>query len=382
MAAKICRDRGALPRDVYAKHLDELKEMMKKGVPPAPTSHFGGTFGDFEGYHFKELGFLPLHPDAKPLAPDVVSRITALDHAYRHEPKQLADIRLRRRRFVLADESRAQLHYWDSADSNACFAVKVQKPVWDLKRVGPRRFRIVCYGGFMVVDLDARKVVDRFVDPKLFPGDAATAVCDLGDGGFVVSANPKSGPDCGKAILVHEFAADRSLRRTVRFEGFFNARSMELDTAGNILLTHENGFLRGRLPETGDRGIVVRNYPQPSGRNLFSATPARRGGYWAGTGYGADLVRFAEDGTVLSAWRALQRAGLRNFFYGQAEERPDGRVYVCNWTGHGANDSERGWQVIEFDPEGHSVWHLYDPVRFGSVSGIVVLEDGDGEGSK
>ena len=53
---------------------------------------------------------------------------------------------------------------------------------------------------------------------------------------------------------------------------------------------------------------------------------------------------------------------------------PDGHVYIANWTGHGAQDSNRGWQVIEFDEKGKVVWTLHDPATFGSVSGVVVLE--------
>ena len=375
MAAKICKARGALPRDVYTSHFAELKAMMKKGVPLGPLSHLGGTTGDYEGFHFKEIGHFPLYPNPKKLSGDEIARITALDHAYRHEPKQLADIRLAHRRFVLADESRAKLHYWDSADSNACFAVDVAKPVWDLKPLGDDRYRIVCHGGFMVVDMRQRKVVDRFIDRKTFPDNAATAVCDLPDGGFLVSVNPQSGPDVGKTVLIREYAKDRTLRRTVRFDGFFYARSMLRTDDGEILLAHEKGFLRGRLPETGETGVVIRNYPQPSGRNLFSVVPDRAGkGYWAGTGYGAELVRYAADGQVMSVWKAKQRAGLANVFYGQTEELANGHVYLCNWTGHGRDDSFKGWQVVEFDEEGNSIWHLYDPERFGSVSGIVVLK--------
>ena len=32
MAASICRNHSALPRDVYQKYLSELKELMKKGA--------------------------------------------------------------------------------------------------------------------------------------------------------------------------------------------------------------------------------------------------------------------------------------------------------------------------------------------------------------
>ena len=371
MAAKICKEHGAFPRDVYARHLDELKEMMKKGVPLGPISHMGGTAGDYEGFHFKEIGHFPIHPKPKTLNGDEIARISALDTVFRHEPKQLADIRLARRRFILADESRARLHYWDSGDSNACFFVDVAKPVWDLKPLGNDRYRIVCHGGFMVVDMKARKVVDRLIDRNLFPDGTATAMCDLPDGGALVSC--RIGKD--RAIQIKELAPDRTLRRTVCFDGYHNPRSMMRLANGDILLAHEKGFLLGRIPSGGTAGEVVRNYPQPSGRNLFSVIPDRAGtGYWAGTGYGAELVHYALNGDILAIWKAKQRAGLVNFFYGQSEEMANGHVYQCNWTGHGENDGEKGWQVVEFDADGNSIWHLHDPERFGSVSGIVVLD--------
>lgn len=372
MAASICKRHGCEPRDVYASHLNEFKEMMTKGVPPPSLSHTGGTKGDYEGFHFKEIGHFPIYPKPKKLSGDEIARISALDINFRHEPKQLAEIRLAHRRFVLADESRARLHYWDSADSNACFSVEVAKPVWDLKPVGDERYRIVCHGGFMVVDLKERKVVDKFIDKTIFPDGVATAVCDLPDGGFLVSCRT-FGKE--KAILIKELTPERKLKRVVRFDGYWNARSMVRLENGDVLLAHEKGFLLARLPSEGTHGEVLRNYPQPSGRNLFSVMPDRAGtGYWAGTGYGAELVHYAQSGDILSVWKAKQRAGLVNYFYGQAEEMANGHVYQCNWTGHGGNDSEKGWQVVEFDAEGNSIWHLYDPDRFGSVSGIVVLD--------
>ena len=33
MAARICKDENALPRDVYEHHLDKLKALMRKGIP-------------------------------------------------------------------------------------------------------------------------------------------------------------------------------------------------------------------------------------------------------------------------------------------------------------------------------------------------------------
>ena len=85
-------------------------------------------------------------------------------------------------------------------------------------------------------------------------------------------------------------------------------------------------------------------------------------------------MRFGADGKAVSSWFVPEKDGKKSLFYAQPKEMPDGRVYMAHGTGHGAKDSKRGWQVVEFDGEGNVVWHLYDPERFGSISGIDVLE--------
>ncbi len=277
------------------------------------------------------------------------------------------------RRFVLADESRPRLHYWDSADSNACFFIEGERPMWDLKRVGDMRYRAVCKKGFKVFDIRERKVVDEFRHPSL---DEVTAVCDMKDGGFVASVNPQSGPDKGKVVLLRRFSSGRELVATYRCGGFFYARSLQWDRDGEtLLLSWEKGFARIRLPKDGDVCEVVGDFRQPKGRNLFDVVPALSGdGYIAGCGYRGGLVKFDGDGKAESVWFVPERDGCVGFFYAQTHEMPDGHVYMAHWTGHGAEDSKKGWQVVEFDREGNVVWHLYDPVRFGSISGIDVLD--------
>lgn len=61
MAAKICVDKNAYPRDVYVSYLDSLKQMMEKGVPIPKSYHAYGT-AKSESYHFKELGHIRLFP--------------------------------------------------------------------------------------------------------------------------------------------------------------------------------------------------------------------------------------------------------------------------------------------------------------------------------
>ena len=231
-------------------------------------------------------------------------------------------------------------------------------------------YRVVGDNGFKIVDLSLRCVTETFRHPAL---KGVTAVCDLPDGGFVFSVNPQDA-EKGKAIHFYEFGADRRLRRVLRMTGFFNSRSMAPGRRGEWLVAHEKGFARIRLPAEGDAVEIVKNYPQPAGRNLFAVIPAAAGGYLAGCGYGGGLVRFDEAGEAVSQWFVPTDTGKESRFYAQVEERADGNVYLAHWTGHGERDSYKGWQAVEFDRDGKVLWHLDSPDRFGSISGIVVLE--------
>lgn len=282
-------------------------------------------------------------------------------------------------RLVLSDESRGLIHYYDVADPSKSFSVPAEKTTWDLQSVGERapgkigRYRYVCRSGFKVVDMDERRDVDEFRHPSLA---GISAVSELPDGGFIVCVNPrlKKGE---RAIYVRKFSKDRKLLATYAFRGIFNARTMTLLPGGDILLAHETGFTRGRLPkENRDQdGIAVKYVKMPRSRNMYHAITSLDGkGYWTGAGYAAEAVRFDLDGKPQKAWAIPPADGKKGYFFAKVQEFENGHVLVANWTGHGRDDSKRGWQLIEFDENGKVAWTLYDPQRFGSIHGFVVLE--------
>ena len=373
MAAKICTDEKCLPRDVYRTHLATLKEMMKKGVPDNPTFHPGGNWIE-EAFDFNRRGWRNLYPhgEERDLTPTEIEQVNSQGFVFRNGHRSIHAVR---RKLVLADESRGFVHFYDSSYPRKGFKVAVKKPVWDLKPLGGERYRTVCHGGYQVTDLKERKVVEEFKYPG-FKDWMATAVCDLKDGGFVFSVNPQ-GAESGKAIHFYEFGVDKKLKRILKLPGYFNARSMTPGRGdGEWLIAHEKGFARIRLPATGDAVEIVKNYPQPAGRNLFAVVPSRAGdGYLAGCGYGGGLVRFDGAGEAVSQWFVPTDTGKESRFYGQVEERADGNVYLAHWTGHGERDSFKGVQVVEFDPSGKVIWTLDSPDRYGSISGVVVLEE-------
>ncbi len=60
LAASICKKYDCTPREVYSKYLDEFIELLKQGVD-MPAA-FECSVGSEEQYHFKDIGWLHLHP--------------------------------------------------------------------------------------------------------------------------------------------------------------------------------------------------------------------------------------------------------------------------------------------------------------------------------
>ncbi|HEX2951204.1 MAG TPA: FAD-dependent oxidoreductase [Armatimonadota bacterium] len=91
MAASLCKQENAYPRDIYEKHFAKLKAMMEKGVP-TPTYHAYGC-DESESYHFKEVGFISVYPPVS--NPELLGdqalreRIEALHVQHKHEQPAL-----------------------------------------------------------------------------------------------------------------------------------------------------------------------------------------------------------------------------------------------------------------------------------------------------
>ena len=97
MAAAVCRKNACMPRDVYEKHLGELKKMMEKGAPRLGFYHSGGCVGENEFYHFKsdDKHERPqVYPNPSQLTPEQERKIRTLGIQHRHEHPQLKQARL------------------------------------------------------------------------------------------------------------------------------------------------------------------------------------------------------------------------------------------------------------------------------------------------
>jgi len=267
---------------------------------------------------------------------------------------------------VLGDESRGFIHYRDEFNPENDFSLQSPRPVWDLKWHADGQVRAVAGKGFTVTDIQKRAVVDRFEDNRL---GGVSSVEFLPDGGFLAGTNQKENGT--NAIVVYAFAKDRSFVSRTAFPQVSNLRQMTRLANGELLLAYEKGMARVTL---ADGGKVLQLVAQPKGRNSYKAIVRKAGGYWLSAGYAQELYALSEAGVVEKTFSVKMPDGLHSHFFGGVTEQANGNLMVANWTGHGADDSKKGWQAIEFAPDGSVVWHLWDPAKYGSISGVLPVK--------
>ena len=71
IASSVCKKHDCTPREVYTKHLEELKALLEEGVY-IPDCFGCGTYSD-ESYHFKDIGWWWLHTK-KAQSPDEIEK--------------------------------------------------------------------------------------------------------------------------------------------------------------------------------------------------------------------------------------------------------------------------------------------------------------------
>ena len=90
MAAKVCMEQNALPRDVYTTHLEKLKEKMRAGIP-TPEQFACPSVGRWESYHFKDLGYFHYDENRQcynlPEETRAAIRILNREHLFEHTGK-------------------------------------------------------------------------------------------------------------------------------------------------------------------------------------------------------------------------------------------------------------------------------------------------------
>jgi hypothetical protein len=268
----------------------------------------------------------------------------------------------------LVDESRHQLHFIDETDPAKSWAIPLDRASRDIQLVGAGRAMISNGSGYTLYDLATRKAEKEMRKPELAGTMSARR---RPDGTTWIGANQKG-------IAVFELDAGDRLIRTMRFPELTNLRLMRRTPEGTILLAENKGLTEVTFDAGAPAGgRIVRRIALPRGHNTYMGLKTAAGTYLVSGGYANALFELRADGTPVRTYEAAPSQGLITKFYAGFQLLRNGHLVVSHWTGHGANDSAKGWQAIEFEPGGNRVWTWHQPATAGTAHGILVIDDLD-----
>lgn len=273
-------------------------------------------------------------------------------------------------KMLLMDESRSRVHYVDLDDASKNWEIVFPKRYRDVQLIGNRRLLVSSDSGFCEYDWDTRKQVAEFRDASLAGSES---VRRLPDGRTIVGCN-KRNADKTTAIVFHELDKANKPLRTATFAGLNTLRLFRLSSRGTLLFgANKTLIIEGNLD-----GKILRKIEIKDGGHFYEVLEKADGHRLAAGGYGGFIVELDADGKELKRWGGKPGpAGLGFLFFGAMHPLKDGRIVVANWTGHGAQDSEKGHQVLMFAPDGKLLWSWHDPKLAGTIHRVTVLDDLD-----
>ena len=276
-----------------------------------------------------------------------------------------------RHTLLLNDESRFQLLCVDEVQPENNWVIKASVNtggnycVRDLQLVGNHRIltAMTFTGGFCEYDLTTRQLVRSVVNKPRYR-NSMTAV-RMPDGRTVLGCDQEH---------VRLFVLDNEGRETsaLDFPQFKTIRLMRRTVRDTFLF----GTNTDHVVEVDLKGNVFRDVHVPGAQHVYQVTELANGHWLCATGYGGFLAEIDLEGKIVKTYGGNPAPeGLLYYFMSQFQVLKNGHIVVATWTGHGANDSDKGQQLVEFDPNGNVVWTWHDPKLAGSIHGVIVLDD-------
>lgn len=268
-------------------------------------------------------------------------------------------------RFLAADESRGQLLYVDQFDPSQNWTLKTPEKHRDLQLIGGGKLLTNTDSGYREYDLKTRQGVKEVKQDFL---SGSTSVQRLADGRTIVGCNQSN------AITFRELDASDKQLRTCTFPQLNSLRLFRLSPRGTLLFGAMEGNA-SKVIEADLQGTILRNLTLPDARHNYQVLELPNKNLVVADGYGAAIEELDPTGKpVRKLGGKPGPPGLLMYFFAGMQVLKTGNIVISNWTGHGAKDSDKAPQLLEFDKDGKLVWQWHDPQRAGTIHGVIVLD--------
>ena len=267
-----------------------------------------------------------------------------------------------RHRFLAVDESRGQLLYVDESDASKEWTLKLSVKHRDLQLVGGNRVLLSTPDGYREYDLADRRLVKEV---KGYAGGMSAR--RLRDGRTILACN-------AQGVTFYEFDRGDQRLRQANFPGV-STRVVRLTPQGTLLFGSGNQVYEGDLT-----GKLLHRFSLPEGAWAYQSLRLPDGHLLVAGGYHTQMYELDADGKVvrtIGGKPAGEAKTLGLHLFAGFQILSNGDLVVANWTGHGAQDSGKGVQIVQYNPAGQLVWKWHDPARAGSINGVIILDDLD-----
>ena len=267
-----------------------------------------------------------------------------------------------RHRFLAVDESRGQLVYVDQTDASKNWTLELPVKHRDLQLVGANRVLLSTPDGYREYDLADRQLVKEV---KGHPGGMSAR--RMRDGRTILACN-------ARGVTVYEFDARDQVLRQANFQ-VASTRVVRLTPRGTLLFGSGNQVFEGDLA-----GKLLHTFSLPEGAWAYQSLQLPSGHWLVAGGYHTQMYELDAEGKVVrtvGGQPAEEAKSLGLHLFAGFQVLKNGDIVVANWTGHGAQDSSKGVQIVQYNSTGQLVWKWHDPVRAGSINGVIVFDDLD-----
>jgi hypothetical protein len=265
-------------------------------------------------------------------------------------------------RFLAVDESRGQLLYVDQSDASKGWTLKLSVKHRDLQLVGGNRVLLSTPDGYREYDLADRRLVKEV---KGYAGGMSAR--RLRDGRTILACNTQG-------LTFYEFDPGDQLLRQANFPGV-STRVVRLTPQGTLLFGSGNQVYEGDLT-----GKLLHRFSLPEGAWAYQSLRLPDGHLLVAGGYHTQMYELDADGKVvrtIGGQGAEDAKTLGLHLFAGFQILNNGDLVVCNWTGHAAQDSSKGVQILQVNSAGQLIWKWHDPARAGSINGVIIMDDLD-----
>jgi hypothetical protein len=276
-------------------------------------------------------------------------------------------------RFLAIDESRNQMLYVDQFDPAKDWTFKFTPPmraeVRDIQLIGQNRLLLSMPYGYAEFDLATQKILKEV---KGFSG--VTSAQRQASGATILGGYSAKDKTTTIYVLDAEGKVQRKATLPSPKEGD-EACFVRMSPQGTVLLA-----INTRLIEADLDGKKLKDIAIPDSEYVYQIMRKPNGNLLLAAGGGVRIEERDPQDHVVKTYggrNTPEAKKLGYFFFGGFQVLKNGHVVVTNWNGHGAEDSRKGVQMIEFDPSGAVVWTWHDPARAGSLASVIVLDDLD-----